>query len=450
MSGISVRSAFARFWWLGLIVLVACSALGVYLSARQAEEYSATSRVLVSPSEDLGSNVQGVRFVLPSLAEQVASRRNFEATQEALPEELQDASWDVAVSIDDEALVLTVTATSTDRDVVVPVANRFAQQIVQQQAAGERPVGEGLVVFSLLNPAGSITSTASARRVLIVAGVALGLVLGALAMLSAQALRPSVVRAADLRRMGIAVIGEIPRHDATRGPRAVFADERSDVADAYERAAVGLEAARVRAGRRALAALSLAPGEGASESAAGLSWAIASMGHRVVAIGADLIDPRLHRQLGVPEGPGLAEGADPRTVPGAPHSLGALPAGRLTEHPLEAINSRLPQALTELEHAGATAIVDAPALTSSAEAVVVASVAGASVLVVRAGAHSPAQIRQALTELESAGVLVLGVLLTGVRVRRGAGEGRRRGAHQAPPGGDGAGDSGPVDVAEAR
>lgn len=423
MSTVSIRTAFARFWWLGLLVFLLCAALGVGLAMRQDEKFTATATVLVSPSPELGANVQGIRYLLPSLSQQVDTAENFQATQNALPPGAQDAPWDVTVTTNAETLVLSVAAESERKDVVVDVANAFANQIVSQKGVVP-PVGDGLVVFSLLEPASSVSSTASAQRVMIVAGIGLGLVLGFLVMLSAQALRPSVRRPEDLRRLRIGVMGEIPTEGGLEPPARVFGND-GPAADAYERAAVGVEAARQRAGRASVAILSLESGEGASAVAAGLAWASASMGHRVAIVDADLGAPQLHRRLGLEVTDGLSDGGDPRAVPGAPAGLRAVVAGTPAANPLETVNTRLPDLLSDIEGAGATALVDTPALAAGADSVVIASLVGAAVLVIRAGRHRPDAVQRAVADLEASGVYPLGVVMTEVKGRR---NGRRSSA----------------------
>ncbi len=406
MSVVSVRQAVRRFWWLGLVVFLGCTALGVLLAVGQAERYSATSQVLVRPSEELGSNIQGIRFVLPSLAEQVNSPQNFLATREALPPPVRDADWDVAIATDDETLVLSITAESERKDVVVPAANGFANQIVQGDEGGR------LVVFTLLEAATEATSNSAARRVLVLGGIALGAVLGVLAMLSAQALLPRVSRGEDVRRMGVPVLGVVPLEPASR-PASEVMGAAGATADAYERVAVGLDAARSRVGAPAIAVLSLERGEGSTRVAANLGWALAAMGHQVGLIDADLRYPGLHWALRMENQDGLADGAEPRRVPGSPAGpLWATTAGRVRGNSLEVVNGRLPGALSRHEQAGAGVLVDAPALDESADALVVAGLARSAVLVIRAGAHPPKELSESIAELGDAGVILLGVVLT--------------------------------------
>lgn len=410
MSTVSIRSAFARYWWLGVSVFLACVVLGGALALLQSERFTATATLIVAPSEQLGSNIQGLRFVLPSLAEQVDSAENTLAARAELPADLQDSEWDVTVSTDDETLVLSITAESDSKEVVVPVANAFAREIIREYR------GDSLVEFSVLSVAESASSNASARGVLVWGGVALGLVLGALTVIMAQVVRPSVVRAADLESRGYRVLGVIPQAAPALPNRALATGHRHT--DAYERLAVTLEPLVARSGSPRAAVVGIGDSDGSAGVAANIAWAAGAIGWRVCVIDADLAQPRLHFLMGLANGDGLSDGADPIAVPDGPPFLSMVSSGRAGGSPLEVLNSRLPEAVSKLSDEGIWTLVSAPPLEASVQSIVAARVAGAAILVARARQHSPSAVDQAVSELEAAGVDVMGVVLTGARLGR--------------------------------
>lgn len=410
MSAVSLRSAFARYWWLGVSVFAVCAILGGLLAFLQPERFSATASLIVSPSKQLGSNIQGLRFVLPSLAEQVDSAENSLAARADLPEALRDAEWDVTVSTDDETLVLEVTAESDSRDVVVPVANSFSREVVRSYD------GDPLVAFSVLSPAETPSSNASARAVLLLSGVALGVVLGVLAVVSAQFLRPSVVRAADLKSRGYRVLGVIPRTASGLPNRALATGDPPT--DAFERLAITVESVLVGSEQRGAAVLGIGASDGSAGVAANLAWTIGTIGRRVCVIDADLGQPRIHFLMGIVNGDGLSEGADPLPVPDGPQSLSMISSGQTDSSPLEVINARVPEALSRLADEDAWALVSSPPLDSTVQSIMAARLTGAAILVVRAGEHSPSAVDESVSELEAAGVEVFGVVITGAKVSR--------------------------------
>ncbi len=407
--------AAKRFWWLGLAVFVACVGLGALLAFLPEEQFQAEATIVVRPSEELGSNIQGVRFVLPSLAEQAASPENYDVVRTQLPPELQDADWDVSVSTEDETLLMFVEASSSDPDVVVPVANRFARRVVEERT------DDRLVVLALLSPASTVTSTGQSRGVLFGAGIGLGVISGILAILAAAALRPRVGTARDVRKLGLTVLAEFP--DVPRmpsGPASIFTKpDLEPVASSIERLRIAIAAYRARnprsGARNAVAVCSVARSEGKTFVTASLAWAIGSVGQAVTAIDADLRHPALHDSFGLANGTGLAD-EDPAGVPivgNVPQlpALGLVTAGRLRGHPSEVIGTNLPPVLAELRTAGELVLVDTPALSDAPEALIAASLTGSVILVIDAGRRTPDEVQEAAYEIDGAGAELIGVVL---------------------------------------
>ena len=63
MSLVTFGTAVRRFWVVGLAVFLACLLGGLALAYLPAERYESTSTIVVRPSEDLGPNIQGVRYI---------------------------------------------------------------------------------------------------------------------------------------------------------------------------------------------------------------------------------------------------------------------------------------------------------------------------------------------------------------------------------------------------
>lgn len=413
MNVVSFVSALHRFWWLGLSTLAVCIIGGALFAYGPEERFEATTTVVVLPSEDLGSNIQGIRFVLPSLSAQVQTPEAFDAVQASLPPALQDSAWDVEVTTDPESLLLFVRSESADRDLVVPVANRFAQQIITQQAS------DRLVEYSVLEPAATVNSTAGARSVILVGSIALGIIGGILAMLTAHALSPRVVRADDVRRLGLPMLAEVPNTpELPERPREIFSDRAmAPLSEAYERLRIGLDARRTR-GRptTAVAICAIGRDEGTTTVTANLAWTTASVGQPVTVIDANLREPALHRRFGLPNVDGLASSDPVREPKGIPHvadmpALSVVAAGVSDRHPSEPVLANLPPLVGDLGTTGDLVLIDTPPIGVAPEAVAVASTCRAVVLVVRANRHSPADLERASQDLGDAGAEILGVVI---------------------------------------
>ncbi|MGE3139697.1 MAG: hypothetical protein AB7I08_17200 [Thermoleophilia bacterium] len=410
----SILGAVQRFWWLGLGVFAVCALGGAFLALGPSEKYEATATVLVLPSEDLGSNIQGIQYVLPSLPDLVDTTERREQVRTSLPEPLQGSDWDVFVETDPQALLMTITVESTDRQVVVPAVNRFSQFTIENPPANAR-----LVDFSILEAATDVSSTSGSRVVILASALALGVIAGILAMFAANALLPRVLGAGDIRGLGLPVLAEIPMaKDLPRSPADVFDQRRfAPVAEAFERLRINLDGRRSRARRSsgAIAVCSLVDGEGKTTVTANLAWATAAVGQGVTAVDTDLRAPDLHSRLGVPNAGGLGT-ADPsgltvvERVPLMPE-LGVVPAERVGGHRTEILAAELPHLLTDLTPTGELVLVDTPALDEAPEALVVVGACRAVILVIEANRLSPAQVEDAVHDLAEAGSEVLGVVM---------------------------------------
>ena len=281
------------------------------------------------------------------------------------------------------------------------------------------------------------------RALVLVLGLLIGLLVGIGCSLLLEAARPSVLAPADAERAtGIQVIASVPRSGA-RGGLPALRRPFSPAAEGYRRAAGALERRGLGDKVRMVAIASPDPGEGKSLLAANLAHSLARQGHDVVVVSADLRRPRLDTLLEVEGEPGLAEWLEHGTGdtalplrPVADHLL-VLPAGSTNRSPGELLTAaRLRQGLVPLVDAGFIVLIDTPPALWSAEAMTLAAVADATLLVARARTSRWRAIEQLAEGLRRDGVRELGMVLLGDRrrfallsLRRPYGRGRG-GRHQ--------------------
>jgi len=183
-----------------------------------------------------------------------------------------------------------------------------------------------------------------------------------------------------------------------------------------------------------LAIVSPRPGDGRTSTACELGMALAAAGSSVLLVDADLrptSSSGITGYFGVPNESGLfdvlAEDVDPANVVWSCHSLlNLLPrgSGRIQAH-LDAIASSggrepglrlesydVAAALKDLETQYDVVIIDTPPFLSSADGLVVASLANSTILVVQRGRTSLDEVRRAAEDLQSVGASVRGVLVT--------------------------------------
>ncbi|TMA45062.1 MAG: CpsD/CapB family tyrosine-protein kinase, partial [Deltaproteobacteria bacterium] len=148
---------------------------------------------------------------------------------------------------------------------------------------------------------------------------------------------------------------------------------------------------------------------------------LAQAGSRVLLLDADLRHPRCHRLLGVDAARGLssclAGEVELESVLQALDAppLSFIPAGPLTVAPAELVGSvRMRQALAELRSQYDFVIVDTPPVLPVTDAVVLATMADAVVLVVKGHATPRELVRHARDRLAMAGARLLGVVVNNV------------------------------------
>ena len=175
------------------------------------------------------------------------------------------------------------------------------------------------------------------------------------------------------------------------------------------------------------------PGEGKSAVTANLAAALASSGHNVLAISADLRSPSLHKYFTQRDSEGLLEVLSGETTlenAAKPVVLeGDMPAktgGRLSLLASErgffdpvvlfqsvAMTNLMKEARAHFD----TILFDAPPILSSADAFVLAQKADALLLVARLDRITRNQARRAMHALRTAEITPLGLIVTGVRSR---------------------------------
>ncbi|MFM0731456.1 polysaccharide biosynthesis tyrosine autokinase [Paraburkholderia sediminicola] len=180
----------------------------------------------------------------------------------------------------------------------------------------------------------------------------------------------------------------------------------------------------IDAPNRIVAITSPAPSDGKSFLCANLAALIAESGKRVLLIDADLRRGRLAQYLGRSPNGGLTElltgqvdlevAARATGVDG----LHFIATGAYPPNPSEILTSaRFGEILARFEQEFDLVIVDTPPLLAVADAAVIAHIAGSTVLVMRAGAHTEGQVAEALKKLRRARARVVGGVMNAVPLK---------------------------------
>ncbi|MGT2474239.1 polysaccharide biosynthesis tyrosine autokinase [Paraburkholderia terrae] len=156
-----------------------------------------------------------------------------------------------------------------------------------------------------------------------------------------------------------------------------------------------------------------------------LATVIATAGKRVLLIDADMRRGNVHSYFSFRNTPGLSEVLSGRPFAEVIHhqvvpNLDVMTAGAYPDRPSELlIQGRFGTMCKTISAMYDLVIVDSPPILAVTDPVVVGKEAGATLMVIRHGRHSAAELREATRHLASAGVSLNGVLLTDVP-RRGS------------------------------
>jgi polysaccharide biosynthesis transport protein len=258
-------------------------------------------------------------------------------------------------------------------------------------------------------------------------GAALGLIGGLLLAWVRDAVDDRVHDAATIEQQaGLPVLGRVPRVTGLRlNPAArtlalrPWQEPAGALAEAFRSLRTALLFATPAGAPRVLQFTSATAGEGKTTAACATAIAFAETGSRVLLIDANLRRPNLHRVFGLANDTGFATGF---TAPDAAESpqatmipnLWVLTAGPPPAHPAECLSSPHLDAWLEVLAPGFDhLILDGPAITDLADAVLLARQADATLLVVATGRTRLLALNAAQRRLYAAGRPPLGAVLHG-------------------------------------
>ena len=223
------------------------------------------------------------------------------------------------------------------------------------------------------------------------------------------------------RALEVPVLATVPRFSGKGNAHqlVVMTQPQSAAAEAYRSLRTNLQFVVEQQNVKSLLVTSPSAGEGKTVTTANLGVALAQTGRRITLVSADLRRPTLERYFNVNNRHGLStfllspekELWQVAQDPGVPN-IRILACGPVPGNPSELLTSpRLPELMEELERDCDVVIFDAPPALAVADASILASQVGGSLLVINADdTHRSAALR-AHQELERVGGNVVGSVL---------------------------------------
>ena len=484
--------ALAQHWpfIVGTVVLAVLAAV-VYVAMAE-ERYEAHADVLVTPVSPDNETFVGMPLIRESgqgrsvltAARLVKAPQVADAVRERLglgvPRE--ELLGSVRVAPQEQSNIVTITAEAPTAQGAADVANAFAVAVIAKRTSvfqrdlrgvvqrlskrlaalpeASRTVGEGraladrlaalrglvgsrdptLQVASLAVPP---TETSWPRPVLSVAAALLiGLLLGMGMAIALELVNPLVLRDEDVLEEGLALLGRVPRTPTREQLQPSLREGAAGgerVRDSYRLVRVNLSAARGNGDTpRTILVTSAARGEGKTTTAVNLALGYAQAGAHVLLVDADLRRARVARFLGIQSGDAtlrelLLEEVDVEeaatAIPDFEGRLSIIGARPEDDRAVDLLQSRRIRAVVEdLAAQADVVILDSPPVTEVADALSLATVVDAVVLVVRFGRTRRDKLAEARLLLTQLGVLPAGVVAVTRRRARPSGGGVREGA----------------------
>lgn len=411
-------------WIVALITFLVCLGAGAAYVVLPAKQYEASVVLVAQPPPnvtDPGSDVSAIQIEIPQIVVAADTPVVLDEARKHVPARLRSAPVKVTATGDPATNTVTIRATSTDPRAAQAYANATAARVVNVANLQAHSV----LVLSALGSAVLPTSPTNPRATVVLASVAIGLILAVFAALAAAALRRFVTADEVWERIGVPVIGEVPRlAGAGSSPAAMF-ESAADPA--------GLEAFQqfrsylhimFQEKYPVIAVTSCEPQEGKSTVAAHTAWALAASGHFVVAVDADLRQPALHQIFGLPLSPGVSDFETSQltdlVVPTGNPYLTFIPAGVPVRHPADIAAAETPRLLRALQESERTVLLDCPPVMGIAETTILVARADAVIVVVDSRRFDPERLEQGVAQLRVSGANVVGIVLNRVRRRKTA------------------------------
>jgi capsular exopolysaccharide synthesis family protein len=233
----------------------------------------------------------------------------------------------------------------------------------------------------------------------------------------------------DLDRKGILLpfLGPIPlvkggkKLEANQRALTAYYDQESDITESFRFLRVAINFSASPESLKNLVFTSCLSNEGKSFISHNVAVSLALDGNKTLLIDGDLRRPVVHRNFRLDNATGLSNfltsnlDFDSVVKPSFVDNLSVVPSGPVSPNPAEILGSqRMKEFLEQARQKFDRIIVDCPPLTAIGDGFVIGNLIGHVVMVISANRTPSDLVRRIQSQLEKAGIKILGVVLNGV------------------------------------
>ncbi|WP_288937943.1 polysaccharide biosynthesis tyrosine autokinase, partial [uncultured Sphingomonas sp.] len=229
------------------------------------------------------------------------------------------------------------------------------------------------------------------------------------------------------RKLGLPLLGSVPKVNDDHSPRDELLDRKSDLVDAYLAISTNLGFTTEHGAPRSFSVTSTRPAEGKSTTALALATMLARASKRVIIVDGDMRSPSIHHLGNVGHERGLSnflageEAIEPLTFQMPDLGLTAMSAGPIPPNAAELLTgSRLGTLIDRLLERYDHVVIDGPPVMGLADAPLIAARVEGVVYAVESHGIRASQVKTALGRLAAANVRIFGGVLTKFEARRAA------------------------------
>jgi succinoglycan biosynthesis transport protein ExoP len=287
--------------------------------------------------------------------------------------------------------------------------------------------GVGVNNISVVDVADVPQRPSSPRLLLnLLIAVLAGFGVGALAAFVLEQMDEAFADPAEVeRRLGLPLLGSVPKVSDKTSPRDELLDRKSDLVDAYLAIHTNLGFTTAHGVPRAFSVTSTRPAEGKSTTALALATTLARAGKRVILVDGDMRSPSVHHLGGVDHSRGLSnflagdDAIDTLTFEMRDLNLIAMSAGPIPPNAAELLTGdRLAVLIERLLQNFDHVVIDSPPVMGLADAPLIASRVEGVVYAVESHGIRSSLVKTALARLAAANARVFGGVLTKFEARK--------------------------------